>query len=180
MDVQTIAQRVRLPARKIRYVVDQRLLPGMRGRVQAHLAGQPRSFTDMEGYFLACAAVLLQGGVQRKTVIQIMARVVDMPWPLPGTKPAALKPRQRAVARPQTVAEAMYRAPGEPALLQVGDGGNLRLQLRGVDTGWVEPRTLGRLDPAYRPSVVIQLDLRPLQAAFGLARPAVKRYRPSS
>src|SRR2546423_342570 len=62
MDVRTIARRARLPVRKIRYVLDQRILPGLRGRLQKYLAGRPRSFTDMEGYCVACAALLLEGG----------------------------------------------------------------------------------------------------------------------
>jgi hypothetical protein len=166
VDVQTIARRARLPARKVRYVLDQRVLPGLRGRLQKHLAGRPRSFTDMEGYFVACAALLLEGGAQRKTVTEVLARLADMPWPLPGTAAPPQTLKQRVVARPPTALEAMYRAPGEPAEVLVGDGVNLRLRLRGADTGWVEPRSLARLDVAYRPSVTIRLDLAPLRAAF--------------
>jgi hypothetical protein len=51
----------------------------------------------------------------------------------------------------------------------VGDAVNLRLRLRGADTGWLEPRSLARLDAAYRPWVTIQLDLEPLRAEFGRA-----------
>ena len=74
MDVHAIATQARLPIRTVRYVLDQRLLPGMRGRLQKHLAGQPRSFTELEGYAIACAALLLAGGVRRKTVIEVMEK----------------------------------------------------------------------------------------------------------
>jgi hypothetical protein len=166
MDVQEIARRTGLPVRKVRYVLDQRVLPGMRGRPQTHLAGQPRSFTDREGFYIACAAVLLEGGVQRRTVVEVLARLPDLPWPLPGSGDAPQTLRQRAVGRPRSAVEALYLGGGGPALVLIGDAVNLRLQVGGVDTGWLEPRSLARLDEGYRPRVTIQLNLEPLQDAF--------------
>jgi hypothetical protein len=171
LDVQAIAQRVRLAPRKVRYVLDQRLLPGLRGRSQKNLAGQPRSFTAMEAFFIGGAALLLQGGAQRKTVTEVLARLADMPWPLPGGAAQANARQPRIGQRFKTAIEAVYYHAGQPALVLIGDGVNLRLRLGEEDTGWVEPRSLARLEGAYRPSVVIQLDLAPLQAAFGTSGP---------
>ena len=172
LDVQTIAQRVGLSPRKVRYVLEQRVLPGVRGRPQKHLAGQPRSFTLMEAFFIGCAAALLQGGVQRKTVAELLARLADMPWPLPGcaAQPKSSKPRVPRAFK--TAVEAVCLHSGDPAFVLVADGVNVRLRLGEEDTGWLEPRTRARLAEGYRPSVIIQLDLAPLQTAFGLARPA--------
>jgi hypothetical protein len=167
MDIQSIAQRARLPVRKVRYVIDQRLLPGLRARLQTALPGQPRSYTDMEGFFIACAAVLLDGGVQRRTISEIMARLADMPWPLPGTPDASPTSKHRIVGRPQTVLTMMYRASKAASEVLIGDGMHLRLRLHGTDTGWLESRTLVRLEKDYRPTVVIQLDLGVLRTAFG-------------
>jgi hypothetical protein len=163
LDVQAIARRVRLSPRKVRYVLDQRLLPGMRGRLQKHLAGQPRSFTSMEAFFVGCAALLLEGGVQRRTVVELMARLADMPWPPPG---AAEGPGRRSAPKFGVAVEAIYFAAGPAARVLVGDGVNLRLRLGGVDTGWVEPRSLARLEQSYRPTVLIELDLACVHAAF--------------
>jgi hypothetical protein len=171
LDVQTIAQRVALSPRKIRYVLEQRMLPGLRGRAQKHLAGQPRSFTRMEAFFIGGAAVLLRGGAQRKTVTEVLARLADMPWPLPAGTAQGNARKARAAPRFGTAVEAVYCHRGEPALVLIGDGVNLRLRLGEEDTGWLEPRSLARLEGAYRPAVVIQLDLAPLQTAFGPSAP---------
>jgi Opioid growth factor receptor (OGFr) conserved region len=53
---------------------------------------------------------------------------------------------QRVLPQPRTALEAMYYAPGEGAQVLIGDGVNLRLKLRGADSGWIEPRSLARLD----------------------------------
>jgi hypothetical protein len=62
--------------------------------------------------------------------------------------------------------EALYTSVGGPALVLVGDGVHLRLHLGKVDSGWVEPRSLARLNEAYRPRVIIQLDVAVLRAVF--------------
>jgi hypothetical protein len=166
MNVQMIARLARLSARKIRYVLDQRLLPGTRGRSQKHLPGQPRSYTKMEGYFIACAATLLAGGVQRTTISTIFSSLADIPWPFPGLELPRPTLKQRVVPQPRTALEALYLLAGERAAIKVGDGINLCLRLRGADTGWFEPRSLALLDKAYRPAVVIVFDLHPLLSAF--------------
>jgi hypothetical protein len=170
MDVQTIARLARLSPRKIRYVLEHRVMPGMRGRVQEHLAGKPRSFTQMEAFFLALAAVLLDGGIQRKTVAGVLGRLADMPWPLPGV---TARPRTAAQSVPRfrsTIAAIYYFATGHPAEVSIGDGVNLCLRLGGVDTGWLEPQRFARLNESYRPSVIIRIDLVPLRTAFVAAR----------
>jgi hypothetical protein len=171
MDVQTIAQRVGLPPRKIRYVLDQRML-GLRGLPQHHLAGRPRLFTSLEAFLIGCAALLLRGGAQRRTITEILARLADLPWPVTGGAAQGKASKAREPLIFKTALEAMYCRPGRPALVLIGDGVHLRLRLGDEDTGWVEPRTRARLAEDYCPSVVIQLDLAPLQAAFGPFRTA--------
>jgi hypothetical protein len=169
MDVKTIARLARLSTRKVRYVLDQRLLPGLRGRPQKGLAGRPRSFTDLEGYLIACAGLLHAGGVQRGTVAGVLAALARMPWPpWPGAVPPP-GPAEQALPQPRTAAEALYWPCGGPLAVLVGDAVNLRLRARGADTGWLEPRSLARLEAAYRPRVTIRLDLGPLRAEFDRA-----------
>jgi hypothetical protein len=167
VDVATIARRAQLPIRKIRYVLDQRLLPGMGGRVQENLAGRPRVFTPTEASCVACAALLLEGGAQRRTVAAVMVALAGMPWPLrrlPGSRHGFTT--IVAANGPETALEALFAPGGTPAKVLVGDGANLRLQLGDVDTGWLAPRTWTPLGPSYRPSVVIHLDLEFLRTAF--------------
>ena len=166
MDIQEIVRRARLPSRLVRYTIDQRLLPGLRGRLQKHLAGQPRSFTPMEAYFIACAALLLEGGAKRQTVTKVLARLAAMPWPA-ALETGSPTSRQRAVARPTTAVEAIYSWACEPtATLCIGDGANLRIKLGRLDTGWIEPRAFAPLREDYQPRVLIELDLATLWAEF--------------
>jgi hypothetical protein len=166
MDVQTLATKAGLPVRKVRYVLDQPVLPGLRGRLQTHLAGRPRSFTEREGYFIGLAALLLEGGVRRRTVIEVMERLANLSWPAVAARAGWPNATQRAVAPPRTALEAAYSWRCESAALLVGDGVNLRLRLGPVDTRWLEPRTLARLSEDYRPLVLIQVDLAQLRVGF--------------
>jgi hypothetical protein len=179
LEIQEIARRVALPVRKLRYVIDQRILPGMRGRLQEERAGRPRAFTKVEGYFVGIAATLLDAGVQRGTITELLARLTDAAWPPPGADLPPPSGLQRAITQPKTVAEAMYLAPGKGASICLGDGGNLRFRLRGIDSGWVVPRRLNRLQD-YRPRVVIELHLDSLYAAFFTSEPTARKPKRKS
>jgi hypothetical protein len=165
MDVQTIADCCQLMPRKIRYVIDQRILPGARGKLQTHLAGRPRSFTAFEGYAIALAAAMLEGGIRRQTVAEVLDRLVDLTWPIPGTADRILSPKERAVPRPKTAMEAIYWGDALPAELLIGDGVNLRLHLGQTQSNWIEPRTRALLAEHYEPRLLIRLELGRLRTA---------------
>ncbi len=166
MEVQKIAEIARLSVRKIRYVLDQRVLPGLRGKLQKHLRGRPRDFLESEGFVIACAGLLLEGGVRRKTVADLLSRLTDIPWSACASGAKQLTPRQQVISRPKTALEALYSGTHGPTELQIGDGVNLCLRSGDEVTGWFEPRTLAPLNDAYRPRVTIRLDLRQLREAF--------------
>lgn len=165
MDVQLIATTARLPARLIRYVLDQKLLPGMRGKQQPHLAGRPRSFTKLEGYYIACAGILIQGGVRRQIVVEVIDHLVTLPWSSGSPRRPGSSAPTRA-ARPLKVYEALSQGVATPLHVSIGDGVHLRIQIGKEDTGWLEPRTGARLAENYRPRVAITLDLEELRQAF--------------
>src|SRR4051812_31189277 len=132
MDIDTIARCIRLPPRKVRYVLDQGILPGTRGRPQIDLRGKPRHFTKAEALFVACCALMLEGGIRRGTVQEVMDRLASLqPWTDTAQQ---LSLRQRAVSRPRTASEALVAWSSEPTSLQVGDGVNLRIVSGPVDT----------------------------------------------
>jgi hypothetical protein len=155
MLLQTVARLTRLPIRKVRYVLDHRLLPGLRVAGQPELVGRARTLTDLEGFSVACAAVLLESGVRKETVIEFMTVLAEFPV---GTSPRRKRPLfaiQRAFEATVTPAEAM-----------LGDGTNLRFRLGREDTGWIQPGTYARLAAAYQPRVVISIDLTRLRNVF--------------
>jgi hypothetical protein len=166
MDIQAIATRARLPVRKVRYVLDQRLLPGLRGRLQKHRAGRPRAFSPLNAYCIACAALLLDAGVRRKTVIEVMEWLAITPWPIDPGRAGRRTATRRTVARPRPAIEALFSQAREPVEVLIGDGVNRCVRLGVTDTGWIEPRTLALLNAHYRPRVLIRLDLGQLRTAF--------------
>lgn len=165
MDIQTIARRTRLPARVIRYVLDQRMLD-LRVRLQKSRAGRPRDLTDLEGYSVALAARLVNSGVRRATVTMIMERLANIPWPAIAPRAGTPTDKQRATARPRFMIEAAYYWACEASTLSIGDGLNLRLRVGPVDSRWIEPHTLAPLHEDYRPRVCIIVDLRQLWREF--------------
>jgi hypothetical protein len=72
MDLHTLEERTGLALRSLRYVLDHRLVPGLNIQLASKVAGRPRRFSDDAGFGIACAAVLLQAGVQRKRVHQFL------------------------------------------------------------------------------------------------------------
>lgn len=157
MDVQRIATIAHLPARLVRYILDQRLLPGLRVRLQRHLVGQPRSFTALEGFGIACAAVMLQGGIRRQIVIDVFDFLADMTWTFSKHPPRA---------RPRKAVEALFNEIRSPLQVIIADGVHIRLLVGKIDTGWLEPKTQAQLAPQYQPRITITLDLKRLQDAF--------------
>ncbi|MBY0312873.1 MAG: hypothetical protein K2W85_12450, partial [Phycisphaerales bacterium] len=70
MDLNELAVRTGLPVRKLRYVLDHRILPGRQSVASGH--GVPRTFTPFEGYAIALAARLLDAGVTRKLIATVL------------------------------------------------------------------------------------------------------------
>src|SRR5262249_21039434 len=153
---------IRLPVRKVRYVLDQKLLPGQQGRLQTHRAGRPRSFTRRDAFFLAAAALLLTGGIRRLTVRSVMQHLTELTWPKePTSQPT--RHHRPGNYRPPNGIEAVYAHSSiSTALLCIGDGVNLRLTSATRTSAWLEPRSGATLSSDYQPQVVIQLDLHSL------------------
>ena len=146
LDIQTIAAKTRIPVRKIRYVLDHHLLPGTRIKTDAERVGHPRSFTDVEGFGIACAAALLVCGVKRDAVIEFMEILCDYTW----------ENAQRGRRR-MTAVEAAF-LPQREAIAKLGDGLNVRFQIGERHTDWLQPVTFAQLKD-YHPRGEIRLDL---------------------
>lgn len=146
MDMAELAELTRVPVRKLRYVSDHHVLPGL--AVDSPGQGIPRTFTAFEGFGIALAARMLGAGLTRHLVTAALV--------------AACRPR--AGRAPLHLA---YTACA--GRLEVGDGRFLRLraaQRPGVaaalDTGWLP---LVDSDPApdsYAPAVLVSVAFGPL------------------
>jgi hypothetical protein len=148
MDLQTIAARTGLPPRRLRYVMEHGVLPGLRQR--PHGYGKDWSFTDFDAFGVALAGVLLDAGLRRDAVAACLDEVVGK------------------YGRDVPVNDIpLYRAyKGKPSTLTIADGRAVRLvavKRRGlsggdVDTGWL-PLGPDAPDPAAKPVVRVEVDL---------------------
>ena len=66
-----IAKLTGINAERIRYVIDQKLLPGLRNECSVG-RGTPRIFTAVEAFAVACAAFMITAGLRRSTVAKCL------------------------------------------------------------------------------------------------------------
>jgi len=130
--------------------LDHRLLPGARVKTDAERVGHPRSFTDLEGFGIACAATLLVCGVKRDAVIEFMKILCG--YDLEKSQ----KPRRR-----MTALESAFHSQRE-AVAIIGDGVNVRFQIDQRDTDWFQPGTLALLKD-FQPRGEVRLNLARLR-----------------
>lgn len=154
MDLQTIADRIQLPIRKVRYVIDHRLLPGLRVEGQPNVLGRARSLTDFEGFGVAAAALLLESGVKREKAVDFIDSLCSHSLPT-----------ERRGKR-QNFLLYVFSSTGKSATASLGDGVNVRLRIDNYDSHWLQPRTGARLATEYEPRVVIMVDLARLRNAL--------------
>jgi hypothetical protein len=162
--LEDISRRIGISREKLRYVIDQRMLPdrledwsqldtewGSRGR------GTPRRFTPYEAFCVACAAILLNAGLRRQTVKHCL-KILCSP-PNPRIPDMATSPLRWAFDRA-----------GEP-LVEVGDGVHVRMRdappgkRSFVYLGWLHSESGARL-AAYEPLIKLSLDVAKLRASF--------------
>ncbi|MCI0702774.1 MAG: hypothetical protein L0241_16965, partial [Planctomycetia bacterium] len=148
MDMAELAARTGLPVRKLRYVFDHRVLPGLRGASAGH--GVPRTFTDYEAFGIALAARLLDAGVARKTVAAALG--------------AACRPRGSTHAPGEVPLFRAYTL--KAGTLEIGDGRYLRLRApkrpglgNALDTGWLPLGPSERVTGNYIPVVQVTVEL---------------------
>jgi hypothetical protein len=154
MDLQTLADRTKVPLRKLRYVLDHRLLPGLRVKHARERTGHPRSFEEFEGFGLAGAAALAEAGVRRETIVLFMDVICDLELELPSAQ---------RIGRIALVAA--FQEGADPAVGMVGDGALVRVKIKTLDTGWIAPKALAKVTD-FAPRVIIQLDLALLRKAI--------------
>lgn len=154
-DLAEIAERSGIAVRKLRYVLDQALLPG--GNVASRGRGTARSFTPFEAFGIATAAVMLEAGLKRSLIRDCLALLCQGP--------------SRNLDR-----VLLYRAftADLAARLEIGDWEFVRLVGAGVspgksfDTGWL-PLAKGAV-PAekYTPLVTVALDVGQIRRRVGM------------
>ena len=169
MDMAELAARTGLPVRKLRYVFDHRVLPGLQGASAGH--GVPRTFTDYEGFGIALAVRLLDVGVTRKAVAAALGAACRPSGSTPG-------PAEIPLFRAYTL---------RAGSLEIGDGRYLRLRApkrpglgNALDTGWLPMMPSGRVVGDYTPVVCVTVELGGLAQAIQGRRDEADRTEDSS
>ncbi len=148
MKISEIVDRTGIAQRRLRYVLEEGLLPG--GNAASDGRGTARKFTPFEAFSIACAALLLESGLKRALVRDCLAVLCG-----PGNR------RTRCDADVPLYQAFVTR---EIARLEVGDWVNIRLcgsgacKQRGLDTGWRQIHT-GAEVQGYEPLILISIDV---------------------
>ena len=154
VDLNQVADAVGLPIRRVRYVLEHRVLPGAEKASRGHRV--TRTFTGFEGFGIACAAVLLESGLRRPVVSGLIRALVKAPRGATGRQIPLL---------------GAYMST-RPLKLEVADAANYRLLnptlSDATDAPWLTIATGTPLDPAYQPLVVLSVDV-------GRFRDAIRR-----
>lgn len=154
MDLNELASRTGLPVRKLRYVFDHRVVPGLAGCFSGH--GVPRTFTEFEGFGVALAARLLDAGLTRKVVLAGLT--------------AACRPGRSTDTRTDVPLLRAYTVAA--GRLEIGDGRYLRVCApgrpglgRALDTGWLPLVPSAPISGECVPVVVVSIELEGLAQA---------------
>lgn len=152
VDLQELADRTGLPLRKLRYVVDHELLPGMKFKISAHEAGRPRHFAQDAALGIALIAMLLDAGLRRTAAKEFVRALLDLP----------MQDGKGGIFRGYEVLRWMSDR-GSEVWVELGDGTHLRMKFDDWESGWLEPSRGARLDKNYRPITSLRVDLAALR-----------------
>ncbi len=159
-----IAERAALPIERLRYVIDSRILPGLRhlkpgGDASSPGRGIPRAFTPDEAFALVLVVLMLQGGVRRRAAQNCMDLLAS-----------SVVPNSR---RPRDVLWTRVVLDKAIVALEIGDGLNVRLVFEGVPLRmnsdlprtWIQPPT-GATVENYDPFLVVRINLAKIREHF--------------
>ncbi len=148
MDLAAIHHATKIPLRKLRYVLDHGILPGMRSKTDRSRVGHPRSFAAIEGFSIALAVALLEGGLRRDLVARFLDAITQIHWETIG-------PRKRRL----TAIESASNVTANPAIAEIADGRYLRLTIGKKTTTWSDLRSAHFTESMLVPCVVIRVDM---------------------
>jgi hypothetical protein len=156
LNLTDLEMRTGIARERLRYILDQKLLPGLRGTAPVGSSGRgvPRVFSPFEAFGVACAALLLETGLRRQAVADCMD--VICAYEVPGSRNANDVPIFQAFQQ------------RDAAYLEVGDGAHVRIygspdyRRRPLAFGWRKIAT-GEAVEGYEPLVVVQINVRKLR-----------------
>lgn len=144
MNIKTLSERIAIPVRKIRYVIDHDLVPESTWYVDEFTAGRARVFDESGAVFIACAAYLLNAGYKRDSVRELLSAVGKiMPT---GRNPLGLPIME------------LFLTSQEAARVQFADGLYVRWLTAGGTGEWIDPANPKASQSHLVPKVVVDLN----------------------
>lgn len=141
---------------RLRYVIDSKILPGNRKGTVAWQArrGVARKYTKFEAFGIVVTVLLLDHGVKRNVVMQVLDLLCD--YTKPKTRDLRFMPLYAAFLDKDVTS------------LQIGDGLNMRVCASKKDVGglpanvWIQIATRARVE-GFSPLVIMEISLARLR-----------------
>ena len=148
LDLNELTSRTGIEPRRLRYVLDHKLVPRMRVESIKGKAGRPRTFTLVDAVCIVCAAHLLDLGLAHNTIrfflgslLQINELANYSRYPLPFSLLG-----------------------GDLVAVELGDGKRIRFCGSHFSADSVRPRKRGNAadasDQNFRPTVIIRINMQ--------------------
>ena len=142
MDLAELSKRTRIERRKLRYVLDHKLVPQLHIEIKEGGWGSPRHFAEDVGFGIVCAAHLLNFGLRHETIRHFLVTLLEVK--LAGDKPPALT---YVLQRPL------------PAYADFDDGERVRLRVDDYNSGWIPPGKSRKPQPDSDPVTTLTLNI---------------------
>lgn len=120
MDLAELAQRSKLDRRKLRYVLDHKLVPELHIEIKDDEHGRPRHFAQDVGFGIVCAARLQEAGLFHDTIRSFLRALLELKFDKKDPQPAFAYVLQRDL----------------PAYADWGDDEFARLRVDDWNSGW--------------------------------------------
>ena len=151
-DLRDVSNRIGLPIRRLRYVLEQELVPNRTWFVVEDDVGHPRRFDRITAVYIACAAFLLEAGHKRDAIRELMEAI------------SKVQPEGRNPFGVPTLAHAVLSQVS--ATVKFGDGRYVRWIVGKKDSGWVDPESPQKKLANCEPKIVVDIN-------FGVVRDLV-------
>jgi len=150
MDLQELSERSGINRRKLRYVLDNNLVPGLKIEIADSEIGRPRKFNWDVGFVIVCAAHLLVAGLSHDSIRLFLKGLVGL----------TIGKRSLLKCLFERHSDLSGSGPVQ-SYARWGDGVNMRVTFEALnfDTKWQVPSNPARLDSNYEPMVEIVLNL---------------------
>lgn len=142
MDLAELSQRSQLERRKLRYVLDHKLVPELHIEIKDEQHGRPRHFAEDVGFGIVCAARLQEAGLLHDSIRGFLRALLELKFDAQDPQAALAYVLQRKL----------------PAYADWGDDSYARLRVDDWNSGWRKAGSR-KPDPKVDPLLIFTLNV---------------------